>query len=251
LDVWTFVIGMTVLQAGAFFLFVRYQRAEARRKPAPETRAEKREERLTELYEHIEELMDVFETYVEEVRQDFERERAALTELSRQAATLYMRGLETAAPTLSSVALPMAAVASGAAAAPGVAAMPMPPRAPHIAYAQAAQAVQAVQTAPTAPTPIAVFPPMVVAPSPGTGSGAPVIRPAAFPAFDTPTPPTADKTPEPPSRLSSRDKEALGRFATKPQKVRFLMSRGLALDEVARELSIGRGEVRLIAELEK
>jgi hypothetical protein len=53
------------------------------------------------------------------------------------------------------------------------------------------------------------------------------------------------------SRLSEKDKEALGRFATKPQKVRFLMSRGMSIDEVARELDIGKGEVLLITDLDK
>jgi len=56
---------------------------------------------------------------------------------------------------------------------------------------------------------------------------------------------------EAPSRLTDKDKEALGRLATKPQKVRYLMSRGLSLDEVAKELDIGRGEVILIADLDK
>jgi TolA-binding protein len=201
------VTGVAILQAGAFFLLARRLRAETRRKPPAEARAEQREERLTELYGHIEELMDVFESYVEEVRQDFERERAALAELSRQAAALYARGPETAAapvPTAEPVAVPPAA--------PGGA-----------------------QPAP--------------APAASGGVNAPVIRPAAFPAFDAEA--EKGRKTEPPSRLSGRDKAALGRFATKPQKVRFLMSRGLALDEVARELGIGWGEVRLIAELEK
>jgi len=66
---------------------------------------------------------------------------------------------------------------------------------------------------------------------------------------------SASKPANPPketsSRLTDRDKEALGRLATKPQKVRYLMSRGLSLDEVAKELDIGRGEVILIADLDK
>ena len=53
------------------------------------------------------------------------------------------------------------------------------------------------------------------------------------------------------SRLTDKDREALGRFATKPQKVRFLMSRGMSVDEVARELDIGKGEVLLITDLDK
>ncbi len=53
------------------------------------------------------------------------------------------------------------------------------------------------------------------------------------------------------SRLSSRDRSTLSGLKTKSQKVRFLMSRGLSLEEVARELGIGKGEVKLIADLEK
>jgi membrane protein involved in colicin uptake len=53
------------------------------------------------------------------------------------------------------------------------------------------------------------------------------------------------------SRLSDRDKETLGSLSTKPQKVRFLMSRGMSLEEVARELDIGKGEVLLITDLNK
>ncbi|GHV35539.1 hypothetical protein FACS18949_13720 [Clostridia bacterium] len=53
------------------------------------------------------------------------------------------------------------------------------------------------------------------------------------------------------SRLSEKNKEALGRFATKPQKVRFLMGLGLPLEEVAKELDIGKGEVLLITDLDK
>lgn len=76
----------------------------------------------------------------------------------------------------------------------------------------------------------------------------------AAPSFTSAAPPkkkAAKPQKEAPSRLTDMDKEALGRLATKPQKVRFLMSRGLSLDEVAKELDIGRGEVILIADLDK
>lgn len=79
-------------------------------------------------------------------------------------------------------------------------------------------------------------------------------EPPATKTFASAPPPKkkASKPPkETPSRLTDMDKEALGRLATKPQKVRFLMSRGLSLDEVAKELDIGRGEVILIADLDK
>lgn len=60
-----------------------------------------------------------------------------------------------------------------------------------------------------------------------------------------------DDDPPRSARLSARDRTTLGTLKTKSQKVRFLMSRGLALEEVARELNIGKGEVKLIADLDK
>ena len=53
------------------------------------------------------------------------------------------------------------------------------------------------------------------------------------------------------ARLGAVDRKAVNGFATKPQKIRFLMSRGFSLDEVARELDIGKGEVKLIVDLDK
>jgi hypothetical protein len=56
---------------------------------------------------------------------------------------------------------------------------------------------------------------------------------------------------EAPSRLNQKERDELRRRGTKTQKVRFLMSRGFSLDEVAKELHIGKGEVRLITDLDK
>lgn len=56
------------------------------------------------------------------------------------------------------------------------------------------------------------------------------VEPIPIPQFVKPPKKEAGK-----SRLSDKDKEALGRFVTKPQKVRFLMSRGLSLEEVAQK----------------
>jgi hypothetical protein len=79
-----------------------------------------------------------------------------------------------------------------------------------------------------------------------------------FPTVQPPAPPpepaqksAPSKNPPKNSRLSEKNREALLRFATKPQKVRFLMSQGLSVDEVARELEIGKVEVQLIADLDK
>ena len=54
-----------------------------------------------------------------------------------------------------------------------------------------------------------------------------------------------------PSRLTQRDRAELDRMSGKGQKIRFLTGRGLSLPEVARELNIGQGEIRLILDLDK
>lgn len=53
------------------------------------------------------------------------------------------------------------------------------------------------------------------------------------------------------SRLSPRDRAELDKLSGKGQKIRFLTGKGLSLGEVARELNIGKGEVRLILDLDK
>ena len=190
-----FLIVMTILLAAAFAVLARYVRTELARSKTGDGLAG-REAHLVELYGHVEELMDVFEAYIDEVRQDIEKERAELTELSRQAAVLFTRVLAEQKPD---------GEAAGASA----------------QIRLATPGVQPVERSESEPPRI--------------------VRPVA---------PTTDRRAFG-DNLSAGDREALGRFATKPQKVRFLMGRGLALEDVARALGIGTGEVRLIAELEK
>ena len=215
-----FVIAMTVIQVAALALLARYvltALAKTKASALPPDAIAKREARLLELYNHVEELMDVFESYIDEVRQDIEKDRLSLLEMSRQASTLFMRALQA----------PPQAPAPGADGA--IDGAGPPPAAP--------------PELPSATTPV---PPSDAPPEPPR-----VVRPAASrSAYPTAAGRDAG-APPPNSRLSARDREALGRFATKPQQVRFLMGRGLPLEEVAREMGIGTGEVRLIAELEK
>lgn len=79
--------------------------------------------------------------------------------------------------------------------------------------------------------------------------------PAPTPAPPEKSPQTSKgKAPEgkpPQSRLTDRERQTLEKLESKSKRVRFLMSRGFAVDEVARELDIGIGEVRLIADLDK
>ncbi|MCL1905430.1 MAG: hypothetical protein FWG06_00300, partial [Clostridiales bacterium] len=85
-----FVIIMALLQVIAFMVLARHMRAELARAKDSGAAAQ-REARLLELYGHVEELMDVFESYIEEVRGDIDKERAALLEMSRQAMLVYHR----------------------------------------------------------------------------------------------------------------------------------------------------------------
>ncbi|MDL2288423.1 hypothetical protein LJC32_03470 [Oscillospiraceae bacterium OttesenSCG-928-F05] len=52
-------------------------------------------------------------------------------------------------------------------------------------------------------------------------------------------------------RITEADREAMRRFATKPQKIRLLNSKGYSAEVIARELSIGRGEVDVVLNLDK
>jgi hypothetical protein len=172
------------LQAGAFAVLTRRLTRRIRREAAASgetpdrarARAEelsRREARLVELYGGVEELMDAFEGYLEEVRREIEAERASLRALTRPAADT--------------------------------------PAQPD-------------------PAPPAEAPPEE--PAPGAAE---MSRPAPAAA----------------SRLSGPDREALARGGAKAQKVRFLLGRGLSVDEAARELGIGKGEARLIAALDR
>jgi len=193
----TFVIAMTILQVVSFIVLTRHVLSKLAKAKAKDGLAG-REARLVELYGHVEELMDVFEAYIDEVRQDVEKDRAELTELSRQAAVIYTR----------------------------------------IADTQRVESGELrVESADKTPAPQLL--------TPSKGGPPRIVRPA----HPAPLPNSQLSTLN--SQLSPRDLEELGRFATKPQKVRFLMGRGLALEDVARALGVGTGEVRLIAELEK
>jgi hypothetical protein len=147
---------------------------------------DRRMETILALYDNIEGLMDNFEHYVEEVRQEFERERGHMTELSRQAAVLYSKS---AVPVNTGVSL-------------------TEPQSDPIPE-------QSEQT---------------------TENGA--TR-------------TIQHKPLRSSRLTESENRKLSEMSAKQQKVRYLMSRGFSLEEIARELDIGKGEVRLIADLDK
>ena len=53
------------------------------------------------------------------------------------------------------------------------------------------------------------------------------------------------------SRLSPRDLAELDKMSGKAQKIRYLTGKGLSLNEVAKELNMGKGEIHLILDLDK
>lgn len=91
-----------------------------------------------------------------------------------------------------------------------------------------------------------------------------VMQPDAYPPPRPPKPeeppaeerPVLKKTEETPpkeekSKLSAHDRTELEKLDGKGKKIRFLMGRGLNMSEIARELKIGKGEIRLILDLDK
>ncbi|MDR1692658.1 MAG: hypothetical protein LBR72_04805 [Oscillospiraceae bacterium] len=86
-----------------------------------------------------------------------------------------------------------------------------------------------------------------------------VMQPDAYPKpkpVEEPKPEKTEKPTPPPAReekskLSQRDLAELGKLEGKGKKIRFLMGRGLNMGEIARELKIGKGEIRLILDLDK
>jgi len=153
------------------------------------------DEKIFRLYQEIENMLDNFDAYVDEVHEEQEARRKELVEMSRQATTLYLQVMQPAS----------FGGLRGAERQPE-----MPP---------AELTVPAVYTAPepTAPDP-----------------GAEALR---------------NKVKS--SKLLSRDRTELDKLTTKGQKVRYLMGRGFTLEEVARELDIGKGEIKLIVDLDK
>ena len=185
-----FVVAMAIFQVISFVVLARRVLKELE-KAKTANGLTGRETRLVGLYGHLEELMDVFEVYVDEVRQEIEKERSALLEMSRQAAALYARTQGMGDPR-----------------------------------AQASEDGK-------------------------QGAKTPEINEASKVSDPEISVSRALKTAARGSKLSDKDRETLKRFSTKSQCVHFLMGRGFSLEEVAREMGIGTGEVRLIIELEK
>jgi len=155
------------------------------------------DEKIFRLYQEIESMLDNFDAYVNEVHEEQEARRKELTEMSRQATTLYMQVMQPAA----------------------------------------FGGLRGAERAETPPPPeLENLPPVYARPEPKAVSegNSEVLR---------------EKVKA--SKLVSRDRLELDRLTTKGQKVRYLMGRGFTIDEVARELGIGKGEIKLIVDLDK
>ena len=186
----------------------------------PKADAGEKEARVFKLYQEIESMLDSFDQYVDEVHKDLEEERAALTEISRQSQIVFLQAME-------QVTLIHQAQATQRQAQQ----MPQPDLEPLLEDAPAAY----------------------YTPSGGKSRAGDRATPMAEPPPVKRTVARPGSLPEPPkdSRLTDKERQTLTQLETKAKRVRFLMSRGFAVDEVARELGIGIGEVRLIADLER
>jgi len=104
-----------------------------------------------------------------------------------------------------------------------------------------------VPIAPPPPEPLlpAADEPLLV-PAPAAKVRTPSAKPRASAAKPKTAVPAAG-TPITHTVLTVKDRESLQRFANKNQKIRFLLTLGLSQGDVARELDIGVGEVRLVA----
>ncbi len=263
------------------------------RKRLQNPRTQEREARLLDLYEHLEDLMELFEEYFGDVRREIEEKREEVSELATQMHILSQRITE----AQRYAATPQFPPNGGFVAPPPVYTepdiQPMTPAPEALATARAtvprpvnervtpksapsqAESLRAkvpVRSSRRSGKPVGSLSAVAAGvPTQAAVTAQPVVpalepvEPATLfaprpPAYTAPMPPaplpaemanTNGGRNKPLSALlSQRDRDALDRFPTKAQKVRFLMSRGLPLEDIARELGIGKGEVRLITDLE-
>ncbi len=203
-----------VLQLVAWIVFIRLFVKQSRKKNT-EDKNKGREEKLFRLYNSLEEMMDSFEEYVNTARQEIESQRRELSELSRQATVMFLQARDRV-----SVDLTDAQQADNAADTP--------------ASGPASSKLSAVTA--------------IAAPGKPNKPDAIPVNNDSQPGSDKKSPPQNEKGD---LKLSNKDREAVRKFSTKPQKVRYLISCGLSVDEVAKELDIGIGEVKLISDLDR
>ncbi|MDL2273054.1 hypothetical protein LJC34_00655 [Oscillospiraceae bacterium OttesenSCG-928-G22] len=252
----------------------------------PSESSKRREERVIKLYQNLEELMEAFESYVEETRAELERlrretaargaslsrarERQPETKDTSPADTDYRAQMrlplsDMELPDEDGVVLELNRVPRTDGAAMRKIEVPLrpaevarqdelPPEMPPAVEAIAAE--EPVST----PEPVSI-PEPVSAPEP-----APAVAEALFPIeepLEDFIPPAATApaggtvirpfSPEDvrlPERIAEEDLQASKRFATKPQKIRFLASKGYHPDDIARELGIGKGEVTVVLRID-
>ncbi len=223
--VYTFVFVIFVLmQLGAWFWFSKKVTSDLNRlKKNGDLSA--REDKLIKLYQMIEETMDAFEEYVEESREGIEAERERLVKMSGSLEGEYRallskieaRVTELSEPEAQRAILPEAVPAAVQAKAPAVQdgeRIKVPPTVAAGSYAKAPSAKSKNE-------PVEASAPKEV------------------------SAPAEPETPED-SLLSQSRRRELSAFSTKTQRVRFLSGIGLTNEEIAKELKIGNGEVRLI-----
>ncbi|MCL2082111.1 MAG: hypothetical protein FWH04_02590 [Oscillospiraceae bacterium] len=203
-----------------FNIFMFYRQSVKTKKRLEDAQKESQEvrnldEKVYRLYQEIESMLDNFEIYVNEVHDELESRRTEILEMSRQATTLYMQVMQPGAFG-------------------NVVAITPPKQEPEKTKPQE-QEVEEPKAEPKAKA--------------ATRSKAKP-KPKTSPPPETQEENLKEKA-QSSGRLSERDQKELEKLDTKGKKVHFLMGRGLTIDETARELSMGKGEIQLIVDLDK
>ena len=220
--VYTFIFVLFVLmQLGAWFFFTKKITADVNKIKKSGDISE-REDKLLRLYQMMEEMMDAFEEYVEESRKGIEEERGKLDRMNAALEGEYQALSEKIGSLERELQMgtkereeffPLAGVhaETGRISTENLAQAPLE----RIKMPTAAAAESYSRSAAGAELPLTDF-----------------------------AEPEQEEWDD--SRLSENEMKALSKLSTKTQKVRFLAGIGFRNEEIAKELSIGNGEVRLI-----
>ena len=193
-----------------------------------------REQKILSAYSNIEDMLDSFELFVREAREEQALERREIQEYSRQAMAIYMRLLESESrpPTIEAGNPPepqakaAGSVGSGVGLAKGAAAGSAVGSMNGLAPGSAVGSVAGSTADQGHPT--------------GSSAGAQRVAAAS-------TQKRSATVPAPDGPLTAQNRDSLRQLTTKTQKIRYLLSLGLSTAETARELDVGIGEVRLAA----
>lgn len=272
------IIGLLLLSF-AVFMMSRSHKKRIKEIEDYQKANESRERKLFNLYQNLEESMEVFEEYVTKVREDIDKEKREIIELTNHimrrhftAPSLNMRDLRGGDINPPEDVKRFAGLPDIDPSAPRADARyaKETPRA-HALSAEAVKLASAVQSAHAPAAGDAITAAQNAIDAAQAGAVAPQAAAQAYAAHAAPSPSQdADivpsrsvQMPEMPAAFRPMTpirgqtggsdiisiRAAVQDIKGKPQRVRYMLERGLTVDQIAKELDIGKGEVKLIAGL--